>query len=133
MIKYRNKKVIEDRDWDKLVKDTYGKPYNFQQQDGCQSRGNVYLTVYNEPYREEDDPYPDNIPFKINGSKMGVKFTTWLNTTEESINEKHPESYPNANRLFWQRNFYPDLQIVANDLCTKGLIEAGDYTINIDW
>ena len=35
--------------------------------------------------------------------------------------------------LWWQRNFYPDVQMVANDLFEKGLIEAGDYVIDIDW
>jgi hypothetical protein len=35
--------------------------------------------------------------------------------------------------MFWERNFYPDTYTVANDLYDKGLIEAGDYIINIDW
>ena len=35
--------------------------------------------------------------------------------------------------LWWERNFYPNIQMVANDLHSKGLLEAGEYTINIDW
>ena len=33
-IKFKIKRVIEVSDWDKVVKDTYGRPYSFQQQDG---------------------------------------------------------------------------------------------------
>ena len=36
-------------------------------------------------------------------------------------------------QLFWERNFYPDVQMIANNLHAKGLIEAGDYVIDIDW
>ncbi len=35
--------------------------------------------------------------------------------------------------LFCERNFYPDLHTIANDLYERGLIEAGEYVINIDW
>lgn len=38
MLKYTNKKVISVQDWDELVQETYGKPYSFQQQNGCQDR-----------------------------------------------------------------------------------------------
>jgi hypothetical protein len=30
-----------------------------------------------------------------------------------------------------ERNFYPDVQMVANDLYSKGLVAAGKY--EIDW
>ena len=33
----------------------------------------------------------------------------------------------------WERNFYPNIQAVANDLYKKGLLETGDYWIDIDW
>lgn len=35
--------------------------------------------------------------------------------------------------MWWVRNFYPDVNMVANDLYEKGLLEAGEYLINIDW
>lgn len=64
---------------------------------------------------------------------MGISFKSWLATSEEDINKDNPESYKGQNHLFWERNFYPALQVVANDLYKKGLIEKGDYVINIDW
>lgn len=35
MLKFETKKIIDCFDWDELVTETYGKPYCFQQQDGC--------------------------------------------------------------------------------------------------
>lgn len=34
--------------------------------------------------------------------------------------------------LFWERNFYPDINTLANDLYKKGLIKKGEYLIVID-
>lgn len=130
MLKYKEVKVISCHNWDNLVEETYGKIYCFQQQEGCQERGVVNITIPNQDYVEE---YPDEIPFQINGDEMGVSLETWLKTTKEEINRKYPESYPGANNLWWERNFYPGLQVIANDLYSKGLIEKGDYSINIDW
>lgn len=133
MLKYINKKVIDSFDWDKLVKETYNKPYCFQQQDGCKHRGTHYISIPCEYAEEFDEQMNENIPFKINGEIMGVKFQTWLNTTQEDINSNNPELYKNANKLFWERNFYPCIEILANDLYKKRLIEEGEYIIDIDW
>lgn len=132
MIKTSNIKIIESQDWDDLVQETYGKSYMFQQQDGCQDRGTRKITIpLEETYDEEMN---DSIPFKINGEEMGVKFNVWLNTSQEDIKKEFPDRDERLGLdIFWERNFYPDLQTIANDLYNKGLIEAGEYTINIDW
>jgi hypothetical protein len=151
MIKIKNVKMIEVRDWDKLVSDTYGKPYRFQQQDGCQPRGVVNITIPDETYEEEMN---DSIPEVINDEyEMGVKFDVWLKrdpneplnpskeelkkcnyywgkTEEDEIKWKQDKSHIN---MFFERNFYPNMQTVANDLHKKGLIEAGEYLIRVDW
>jgi len=127
MIKYRTEKVINVWDWDALVKETYGKKYCFQQQDDCRERGHFRFTV---PSDEVYDEFmPETIPEVVNGKTMGVRFQTWLDRDPEYNVFK--ETY--ENNLFWDRNFYPDFQTLANDLHSKGLIEAGDYTIDIDW
>lgn len=128
MIKVKNVKMIGVRDWDRLVSETYGRPYTFQQQDGCQSRGIFKLTIPSE--YTEDDEMNDEIPEIINGSIRGVKFEKWL--------ERDPKQPVNGRTdyaidLWWDRNFYPDIHTVANDLHERGLIEAGDYSIEIDW
>ena len=129
-LKIQTEKVVEVDDWDELVKDTYNRPYSFQQQDGCQNRGVHRLTI---PDEETYDSERDTVPEVVNHEDMGVSFKAWL--------ERDPElklSDPNNQNswsisLWWERNFYPDVQMIANDLHEKGLIEAGEYLINIDW
>lgn len=127
MLKYRNIRMVDMQDWDNLVEKTYGKPYSIQQQDGCRSRGIINISVPDESYDEEMN---DSIPEEINGEEMGVKFRTWLNRDPQEPIQGRTDY---AIRLFWHRNFYPDLGTLANDLYEKGLIEAGEYSINIDW
>jgi hypothetical protein len=128
MIKVKNVKMIEVSDWDKLVSDTYGKPYSFQQQDGCQSRGIFHLSIPSE--YTCDDEMNDEIPEIINSETMGVKFEKWL---ERDPNQPVGGRTDYGIDLWWGRNFYPDIHTVANDLHKRGLIEAGEYSIEIDW
>ena len=74
-IKIKTRNVIECGDWDELVVNTYGRPYKFQQQDGCQSRGNVHLII---PSADNDGEMYDKIPEIINGEIMGIKFAKWI-------------------------------------------------------
>lgn len=122
-----NKKVVDMYVWDKLVSDTYGRPYKFQQQDGCQDRGVVSLSI---PSQSMDDEMYESITEVVNGPEMGVTFKTWL---ERDPLKPLPDGSDFSLKLFWYRNFYPDLQTVANDLYEKGLVESGDYLIEIDW
>lgn len=119
--------IITSEDWDELVTKTYGRRYCFQQQDECKPRQTVYLTIPDEDYDFDRTTIPD----EINGAIMGVNFVAWLARDPEEWNGlKHDKTYLD---MFWERNFYPDVQIVANDLYAKGLIPAGDYGIKIDW
>jgi len=128
-LKYSNKKIIEVQDWDELVETTYGRPYSFQQQNDCQPRGTRDITIPSDETYDED--LPNEIPEIVNGEKMGVKFEAWL--ARDPKQKLKGDNNDFSLELFWARNFYPDLQTVANDLHAKGLIEAGDYVINIDW
>jgi len=129
MIKYQLRKVIEVGDWDKLVTDTYGRVYNFQQQDGCKSRDIEYITVPCEP----EDYENDTVPEIVNGEEMGVSFKAWLERDPKQIlsNPEYQNSW--CVDLWWDRNFYPHVSMIINDLHSKGLLEEGEYTINIDW
>lgn len=119
--------LIALADWNKLVESTYGRPYSFQQQDGCRPRGIYSFTV---PDKAEDFERV-TVPEVVNDPVMGVKFDAWLKRDPKQPLPDRPEDW--ATRLWWARNFYPDIQMVANDLHARGLLEAGDYTINIDW
>ena len=127
MIKYDKKKVISSDDWDKLVEQVYSKPYHLQQQDGCMERQRIPITV---PATDEDFTN-DHVPEVVNGEEMGVKFSAWLNRDPEQKMEN--QTYDYELILFWDRNFYPSLDSVINDLYKKGLLEQGEYEIDIDW
>ena len=145
--KIRNVKQIDVWDWDKLVESTYGKIYTFQQQDGCKDRGVERFSV---PVRYLNDYENDTIPEVINGQEMGVGFQAWLerdpnaplNPTDEEL-KKCNYYYGNSKEawkkdkshihLFWERNFYPDLSMIVDDLYKKGILEPGEYEIYIDW
>ena len=130
MLKYQNTKIIESGDLDDLVTQTYGRPYCFQQQEGCQSRGSVGITI---PTEWNDDFENDTIPEVVNGEKMGVSFKAWLERDPKQPLKDEDGNKDWMIKLFWARNFYPGLQTVCNDLHAKGLIEAGSYEIKIDW
>ncbi|NTW33879.1 MAG: hypothetical protein HGB12_14900 [Bacteroidetes bacterium] len=153
---YKTVKMIDMSDWDKLVSDTYKKPYCFQQQDGCKPRGIHTIIIPEEFYEKEkyEEEMNDSVPEVINNEEeMGVKFKVWLdrdpdaplNPSDEELkkcpyywgkseqDEKEWKKDKSNINFFWIRNFYPNIQAVANDLYKKGLIEAGEYIINIDW
>lgn len=129
MIKYKTKKVIEVHDWDELIINTYGRQYSFQQQDGCKSRGIEHITVPCEPNDYENDTLPEN----VNDEEMGVSFKAWLERDPKQMLSNPEYQNPWCLDLWWDRNFYPHVSMIINDLHSKGLLEEGEYTIEIDW
>jgi len=128
MIPHKLVKLVELSDWDALVKKIYNRPYSLQQQDGCMPRGTVKFTL---PLEEVNDFVNDEVPEVINGPKYGVSFNSWLN---RDVNKPIPNREGSWYiQLFFHRNFYPSLEAVANDLFLMGLLEPGNYVINIDW
>lgn len=85
---------------------------------------------------DADDFEQESVPEIVNGDEMGVSFQSWLiRDPNQLLNELRPDwdNGKNSLRLWWLRNFYPTIESVINDLYTEGLIEAGDYSIDIDW
>lgn len=121
---------ISVRDWDELIESTYGKRYSFQQQDGCKDKG---VEIINTDERQAYDFEAESIPYVVNGEEMGVSFQTWLNTSMEDTSKHFDPKLTWENRIFWARNFYPDANMLAVDLCKKGLLNEGEYEIKIDW
>ena len=128
MIKIRTVQIIDLQDWDKLVTETYKRPYSFQQQDGCKSRGMEELNV---PSLFGDDFENDTVPEIVNDPEMGVSFAAWLARDPSKLLES--DDSKSSLRRWWDRNFYPHIDAVADDLHSKGLLPAGKYLINIDW
>lgn len=122
---------ITVQELDELVEKTYGRIYCFQQQDDCKERGSEYHTV---PELNPTDYDRDNIPEIVNHPMMGVSFKAWLERDpQKKLNTNIRWDYENGLELWWHRNFYPHVSMVLNDLYEKGLIEAGNYCIVIDW
>lgn len=126
-LKVRTVKIINCFDLDELVQEVYGRPYCFQQQDDCRHRGYVHVYVPSELEYCEDFAL-DEIPEQINGSVMGVSFKAWLEADPNG-----PFANSSSNCTFWERNFYPHIDQILHDLFKKGLIDLGDYKIEIDW
>jgi hypothetical protein len=131
-LKVKTNKVIDGDDWDKLVMETYGRPYCLQQQDGCMERGQVYIQV---PVKAYDHPN-ETVPEKTNHPKMGVSFAAWLARDPKQPLKSEDDGSGDSEwviKLWWERNFYPTVEMISNDLHKKGLLEAGEYYIDIDW
>lgn len=129
MFKSKTVNMIDVGDFDHLVETTYGRIYSFQQQDGCKERGSYEFTVPFGEYGPEDHE-ETTIPETINGDAMGVSFATWL---ARDPKQKVIERGYDGTELFWQRNFYPHVDAILDDLYKRGIIPAGDYSIKIDW
>lgn len=134
MLNIKPAKHISMQDWNETVEATYGRIYNLQQQDGCMARGLVEITVPNPDAALEYDYENDSVPEEVNGDEMGVSFAAWLaRDPNQPLDSEDEWDRNHGLSLFWKRNFYPSLDMVANDLYEKGLIPAGEYTIVIDW
>ena len=129
-MKIKTVKQIAVADWDDLVEKTYGRTYNFQQQDGCKDRGIDHITV---PVEHPEDFENDTVPEEVNHRDQGVSFAAWLARDPKQLLNNPEDRYDWSLRLWWDRNFYPHVDMVINDLHTKGLLSAGDYQIVIDW
>jgi hypothetical protein len=126
----RTEQVITVRDWDTLVETTYGRPYSFQQQDGCKQRQRVKIAIPDDA----EDYANHEVPEEVNHEEMGVSFKAWLQRDpKQLLNSPDEWDRKNGLSMWWERNFYPAVEMIANDLHAKGLIEAGTYTIDIDW
>lgn len=126
----KNVIFVSDSEWDKLVNETYGKPYELQQQNDCYENGSIIEFEVpfssSEPYSKFENA---TLPYKINGEEMGVSLESWTTTDEDSFPYK--DKY---DKGFWyERNFYPHYEEIANDLYNKGLLQAGSYVIDISW
>ena len=128
MLKTNDIKQIDVQDWDELVQETYNRPYMLQQQDGCRDRGIQYITI---PVNNPEDYKNDTVSEIVNASEMGVSFKAWLERDPKQPISERSEDW--ALEMWWERNFYPTIDMIINDLYEKGLVEAGDYQINIDW
>lgn len=74
------------------------------------------------------------VPEEVNGDEMGVSFAAWLaRDPKQKLDTKDKWDRDHGLDLFWDRNFYPSIDMVVNDLHARNLLPAGEYQIVIDW
>ena len=131
MIKFHVEKIIAVKDFDNLVQETYGRPYSFQQQEGCKERGMYSITVpYDDPYDYENDTVLE----VVNHEEMGVSFKAWLDRDPaQKLSTATAWNKDYGLVMWYERNFYPSEEVIVNDLYEKGLLDAGQYEIKVDW
>jgi len=83
------------------------------------------------PVEDPEDFENDSVPEKVNHSEMGVSFQAWLDRDPKQLLVNRDDKLGLC--LWWDRNFYPNIDMIANDLYNRGLIESGNYLIDIDW
>lgn len=88
------------------------------------------LGTYDEPYDYENDTVPE----VINHEEMGVSFKAWLERDPKQKLSTATDWNKDYGLVMWyERNFYPSEEMIVNDLYSKGLLEAGEYEIDVNW
>jgi hypothetical protein len=120
--------MIESLELDELVKKNYNKPYRFQQQEGSRSRNCEHFIIPTLGTDFHRNTIPEVIPSKV----RGVSFKAWLDRDPKT--QLNGEKTPDWKiKVFWERNFYPNPEILLNDLYYRGLIPAGELVIRINY
>lgn len=136
-LKFNRTKTIDVSDWDRFVCEHYGKDhYSFQQQNDCIDRGNYSVTVSSTTKDPYENKTIDDMVIKCNHENMGVSFVVWRDTPKDYFTKNNltidKDGY-NFDGLWWDRNFYPDVEMIARDLFFKGIIDSEDFEIVVDW
>ncbi|MFD3594317.1 hypothetical protein ACFWU5_16460 [Nocardia sp. NPDC058640] len=116
--------LIRETVFSKLVAETYGRPYRFQQQDDCQHGQNTVHLF--------DVPHPEGGWESV--EEFRACFADGTPTVQEWANTPIGEyEHPWQAELHWEREFYPPFEAVIDDLYARGLIAVGSYGLHIWW
>lgn len=111
--------VIHELEFSELVREVYGRPYQFQQQEFM---GQKTYYEFSVPAHPLGDHY------------KAVPFQEWLEATPPGPAEPGKfDSELFTEGLRWEREFYPEMEEIVNDLHQKGLIDPGEYALHIWW
>lgn len=122
--------LIEDGEWSEFVSGIYKRPYCFQQQEGRRPRG---IYEFKVPVDNPFDYRNEKIPETASTNKFGVSFKSWLERDPNSKLKTKKDDNPESLEMWWHRSFCPDCEMIMDDLYKRGLLEEGEYVINIDW
>jgi hypothetical protein len=112
-MRIENVKLISETEFSRLVSETYGRPYQLQQQGDMMGQDTmIRVTV------------PDDGKWGCIGDEE--RFQEW-----KARDVTEPMDY--TERLWWLRDFYPPFNEVLDDLHRQGILPQGDYVIHVWW
>lgn len=121
MIKSKIKHVISSAAWNKQVSKIYGRPYSIEDQ--FEFNRVLGFKVPNRSFDFANETVEENEDTK----ETGVNFKSWIARDPDQKIGSDPCAF--VTTLWWYRAFYPDIEVLANDLFKKGLLERGEYVI----
>ena len=125
--------VISDANWSRFVSETYGRPYwfSYQRWRDQGEKGLYRFTLPLEDIEEFDEHGECDVEDIPKPKWFGVKFEYWLERDPKKplVGQTKDEQLED----WWENSFYPSHEVIANDLFNKGILEAGDYAIGVDW
>ena len=121
MIKSKIKHVISSAAWNKQVSKIYGRPYSIEDQ--FEFNRVLEFKVPNRSFDFANETVEENEDTK----ETGVNFKSWITRDPDQKIGSDPRAF--VTTLWWYRAFYPDIEVLANDLFKKGLLERGEYVI----
>lgn len=139
---------IWESEFSDLVSEVYGRPYRLQQQGDCYAQDSIIeITATEEDYPDDWVPYEDEITLeKWLSADPNAPIRNPRYDQYRELALQHPgKGYEKLEKdewegpgttthdLYWEREFYPPLEDLVNDLCKKGKIPAGDYVIHVWW
>lgn len=131
-IRYKEIRQIDVDDFDNFVEETFGRPYCFQQQDGCKDRGTFEFSIPQIWGCEDFDN--DTIPEVVNGDVRGVSFKAWLaRDPQQKLDTEDEWDREHGLDLFWNRSFYPSVDMIIDYIEKNKILPEGNYQIKIDW
>ena len=107
--------VLHESEFSNLVRQTFERPYSLQQQGDMHSQESFIRFDVPAELEWEHEP----------------SLETWLATTPPDPEDHSMAAF--TNRLRWDREFYPDLQDIANELHARGQLDAGTYVLHVWW
>ena len=143
----QQKNVIEHRDFERIVREVYGLPYDVQRGEYSQ---NSYIEVYDVDGSGSDEIgywsglksvysrliFDNAEHVNLDPDDEAAVIEYWRNhsnTNASGYGDDRPfdDRYldENGEYSFWQ----PPEFWVLNNLCARGVIEPGNYHITIDW
>ncbi len=142
-LKIETWQVIHETEFSKLVEETYGRPYQLQQQEPMMGQNEVRHVVVpstntfngqNDPTFEQWLKRSVNEPVPDPTGEMWEKFYA-ENPDQGTYTPRDDARLPGGltHELWWTRDFYPPLEEVLNDLHRRGLIAEGEYHIEAWW